>query len=284
MRLEEDAMPDLIALVFTLRPQPQPDLPAPAWWGRAAQALFLEQIARDDPDLAAHLHDGEGPHPYTFSTLMGGFPDQRVDPERTYTLRFTAFERSLALRLMEMARDPARLGVGALIELDRRPFVVEAVSAQLDHQTWAGADDYDMLAARALTASQPPPRRIALHWASPTAFRQQGRDVPLPLPELVFGSLLDRWNAYAPAAFPAETRRYAAECLAVTRYDLHTRPVPMRDGIQRVGAVGTVTFSTFNYDRYWMSVLGALAQFSRYAGLGAGCSHGMGQCRMVEEE
>ena len=130
---------------------------------------------------------------------------------------------------------------------------------------------------------EPPPRRIAFQWASPTAFRSNGRDLPLPIPELVFGGLLERWNAASPAAFPPEARRYAAECLGVTRYDLQTRTAQMKEGAQRVGAVGQVSFTTFSYDRYWMGVLHALAGFSLYAGVGAGVSHGMGQSRAVEE-
>ena len=274
---------DMIAVVLALRPEGRAEDVGPAWWGRAAQSLFLEMLKRDDPELSQRLHDGEGPHPYTASSLMGVFPEGRVDPERTYTLRLTAFEPGLAQRLAGLAGDAGRLGAGAVVELDRRFFRVESSAVRAAEQPWAGVDEYAGMAARALAAAAPPPRRLSLHWASPTTFRQQGRDVPLPLPDLAFGSLLDRWNAYSSVAFPAETRRYAAECLAVTRYDLKTRPVQVKEGAQRVGASGTLTFSTFNYDRYWMSVLNTLAAFSLYCGMGAGCTHGMGQCRAVEE-
>jgi len=49
-----------------------------------------------------------------------------------------------------------------------------------------------------------------------------------------------------------------------------------------VGAVGQVSFTTFSFDRYWMSVLHALAAFSFYSGVGVLTAQGMGQCRALE--
>jgi CRISPR-associated endoribonuclease Cas6 len=108
--------------------------------------------------------------------------------------------------------------------------------------------------------------------------------VPLPLPGLVFGSLLERWNAFAPIAFPPEARRYAEECLAVSRYELSSRPVPVKSRGLRVGGVGQVTYTALNYDRYWLSVLAVLAEFARYSGVGAGTTMGLGQCRRVSDQ
>jgi len=273
---------ELLSLLFTLRPIAADPSPAPFWWGRAAQALFLSAVSRVDPALAARLHDEQSPHPYTVSTLLGHFPGGRIDPNATYTLRLTASEPGLANLLHGLASD-GELAPGQEIALDRRPFKVEQVAAQPGEHPWVGCADYAGLVAEALASSAPPPRRISLHWASPTAFRSKGRDVPLPLPELVFGGLLERWNACSPVAFPPETRRYADECLFVSRYDLSTRLIQVKDGAQRLGAAGQVTFSTSSYDRYWMGVLRVLAAYSLFAGVGAGVSHGMGQCRLIEE-
>jgi CRISPR-associated endoribonuclease Cas6 len=104
------------------------------------------------------------------------------------------------------------------------------------------------------------------------------------LPELVFNSLLERWNAFAPIAFPPETRRYAAECLAIGRYHLSSRVVPTKSVGKRIGAVGFVTYTSLNFDRYWMSVIAVLSHFALFAGVGAGTTMGLGQCRPLEEE
>jgi CRISPR-associated endoribonuclease Cas6 len=105
--------------------------------------------------------------------------------------------------------------------------------------------------------------------------------IPIPLPELVFGSLLERWNAIAPLAFPEEAKRYAAECLAISRYKLSTRAVPLKGGGLRVGAVGKISYISLNYDRYWMSVMATLAEFALFSGAGAGTAMGLGQCKKM---
>jgi CRISPR-associated endoribonuclease Cas6 len=107
--------------------------------------------------------------------------------------------------------------------------------------------------------------------------------VPLPLPHLVFGSLLERWNAFAPVAFPPELRRYAEECLALSSYELRSRGVLLKEGGLRMGAVGRARYVTTNFDRYWMSLINLLADFAIFSGAGAGTGMGLGQCRRISD-
>jgi CRISPR-associated endoribonuclease Cas6 len=272
---------DLLSLVLMLRPLTE-DVTGPPWWGRAAHALLLDAVRATDPALAGELHEGQGPRPFTASTLMGRFPDKRVDPGGLYTLRLTAIEPRVAACLTQAAAS-GPLAPGATVELDHHPFRVESAADDPAAHPWAAADSYAELAAARLTGTEPAPRQLTLLFTSPTTFRSQERHVPVPLPDLVFGSLLERWNAFSPVAFPGETKRYADECLAVSRYELSTRPVPAKQGGLRVGAVGQITYATLNYDRYWMSVLGALASFALFSGVGAGTSAGLGQARVVED-
>jgi CRISPR-associated endoribonuclease Cas6 len=58
----------------------------------------------------------------------------------------------------------------------------------------------------------------------------------------------------------------------------------MKEGGMRVGGVGQITYVSLNYDRYWMSVMHTLAAYALYAGVGAGTTMGLGQCRQVKPE
>jgi len=318
---------DLLSLVLTLRPlRPNaPDQPLPLWWGRAAHALLLQVVRQADPALAASLHHNsaatsqpqidpqhEGGEamikPFTTSTLMGRFPQGRLQMEQPYRLRLTAFRADLAHILWQAAQQGS-LARGAQVELDYHPFVVEKVepltlegqamptsansvapsllsqeiepSAENPASPWAAATTYQELAAEWLLARRAAPRRISLQFTSPTTFKSAGMHLPVPLPHLVFGSLLERWNACAPIAFPPEARRYAAECLALGRYRLSSRQVPVKGGGLRVGAVGEVTYTSLNYDRYWMSLMAILAAFALFCGVGAGSTMGLGQVRLL---
>ncbi len=283
---------DLLSLTLSLRPLPSDSAAAPRWWGRAAHALLLQTAAHYNPTLAEALHEspsGQAPQaarPFTASTLYGRFNKGALDPQAAYTLRLTALTADLTAVLLQAAQD-GPLAPGQVVELDRLPFQVTGARPRrmLPEEDSGHAPDatsYQELSAPLLLARRPAPRRLTLRFTSPTTFKSGGKHLPIPLPELVFGSLLERWNAFAPLAFPPEARRYAAECLAVSRYRLSSRSLPTKDGGLRFGAQGEVTYTSLNYDRYWMSVIGVLAEFARFAGVGAGTAAGMGQCRLVE--
>lgn len=275
-------MVDLISAVITLRPLAAPaalnETALPTWWGRAAHSLLLRLVRTADEDQAAALHDDAPLRPFTTSTLMGRFPQGQLDPLGDYTLRFTGLNDSVSSVLTHSLSLGGELAPGQIIELDYRPFVVQHVTLDASQHPWAAVAQYNDLAAAHLVG-EPPSRHLTLQLTSPTQFHSQDRTNPLPLPELVFGSLADRWNSFAPITFPAEVKRYAAECLVINRFDLSSRAVTLKNGGKRIGAVGTVTYTTLNYDRYWMSLIHTLTAFALFAGIGAGVTAGLGQAR-----
>lgn len=91
-----------------------------------------------------------------------------------------------------------------------------------------------------------------------------------------------RWNAFAPLALPEEdVRRYANEMVVVSRFSLRSEPGWDRGRALRIGAVGEITYRALSRDRYWLSVLHLLADYARFAGVGAMTTMGMGQVRHV---
>jgi len=273
--------PDLLSLVLILRPLAFPAPPLPAWWGRAAHSLLLRTVALADPALAESLHQESGLRPFAVSSLLGPFPRAGFDPQAPYTLRLGALQADLSKILLQASEAGGTLAPGAVLELDELPLRVEQALCQPEQHPWAASASYADLAARKLVSAEPAERNLALQFTSPTAFKTQGHHLPLPLPGLVFGSLLERWNACAPIAFPPEVKRYAEECLAINRFDLQSRPVPAKSGGLRIGFTGQVGYTALHYDRYWMSVLHTLAAFALFSSVGAGTSQGLGQCRAV---
>ena len=123
-----------------------------------------------------------------------------------------------------------------------------------------------------------------LEFATPTTFKNRSHYVPLPQPDLVFGSLLDRWQLFAPIALHPEVRRFAAETVVLSRYRLRTRGTPYKQGRVKIGFTGRVIFSALTRDRYWLNVLHLLAAFAFYSGVGAMTSSGLGQVRWVNDQ
>lgn len=271
--------PELVSLVLTVRPAEAAT--TPGHLGRAAHALLLRWLDEHDPALARHWHEADGPKPFTCSTLVGG---QRIDdnaralsPEQTYWLRMTAFDPAIAEVLLARCADPP-----AAIELDHLRLSVESATVDPAAHPWAGTATFESLAQPYLLAREQSPRRVELRFASPVTFRQNGLNVPLPLPDLVFGGLADRWNAFSPIAIAPEVRRYAASCVALSSFRLVSRGLPHKDGGVQIGAVGRTRYVAVQYDRYWMGLLGLLADFALYAGVGRLTTMGYGQARRVE--
>ncbi|MBX6770619.1 MAG: CRISPR system precrRNA processing endoribonuclease RAMP protein Cas6 [Chloroflexi bacterium] len=243
--------------------------------GRAAQAALLAAAERLDPSLAAGLHDGSGPRPYAVGVFLrpGG-----IGEAWQVRLRFSAIEARLAARLPEILdRLPTTL------RLDTIQVALEAVALDSEQDPEAGQTSYEEIIRRRMLGPDPPARRIGLRLVTPTTFHTSGRNQPLPLPGLVFGSLVDRWNAFAPLVLNPEARRYAEECLGVSQFRLQSRLVEVAGG-QQVCAVGTVVYRALRPDSYWLRVLEALLDFGVHAGLGVKTAMGLGQIRRIESD
>lgn len=247
--------------------------------GRLTYSAILRLIAAADGALAQQLHDDDRVKPLTVSNVLGldtRGPEVAITPAHDYGLRVTL----LTAALERVATEWTPQTVPAL-DLNGTIWQVERVSARSDEHPWAGAVSYEGLAAPALLRAANGPTRWMLEFASPVTFRQRGLNQPLPTPDLVFGSLLDKWNAFAPLALPDEVRRFAAECIAVNRFDLHSAAEPTKNGALQIGAIGRCTYTATNRDRYWLACIETLARFAFYSGVGAGTSRGFGRARLV---
>lgn len=263
------------AIVLTLRPRAASNLPAHL--GRASHAALLGILAERDANLAQQLHDQQGLKPFAVSDLLGAPPrrDGRVvDPGHTYSLRWSGLSSELDTHLRALA-----VGPPAEIELDGTRFTVEHATSDPTVHPWAGAAEWDELVALERVGREAPPHRFALEFFSPTTFRSNGRNIPLPLPELVFGSLLERWNSIAPLALPIETRRFAGECLVLGRYTLAANWMPLFDQGGETAFTGRAIFTAVNRDRYYLHCCTALLRLAFFCGVGAKTSMGFGMTR-----
>lgn len=263
------------AIVYTISPARPASVPSSL--GRATHAAFLRLIRDADPGLAARIHDDEGVKPLTVSNVigLGAGKFTQVDPARRYGLRVTLLTEDLEA----IAEDWTPQALGEL-DLDGHGWRVLARATRSDEDPWAGTARYEELAAPLLERPASLPARWEFTFASPVTFRRKGVNMPLPLPELVFGSLLEKWNAFAPLALPDEARRYAEECLAVSRFTLRSVAGGTSGGALQIGAVGQCGYVAAVRDRYWQACITTLARLALYSGIGAATTRGFGQARL----
>lgn len=254
----------------------------PAALGRAVYAEVLGQIDRRDPQLARQIHAWNGPVPLTCSSLID--PTRRrgaklyVEPKERYELHITGVMEPIS-RLLHalLLEEPQTDWI-----IHNHPFELESVTCDPSGHPWAGIASYEQLAEEHLLATGNPATRVTLRFDSPTSFKSSGMQVPIPTPDLVFGSLVDRWNLFSPIPLGDEMREFSRTCVAISRYELRSAPIPHKGGSFRVGGVGEVTYTALAGDRYWNGAMQMLADFAKFSGVGVQTTNGMGQTLRVK--
>lgn len=269
-------MSDLVATVITLEAQEAGELDV--FQGRALHALFLDLVGRVDARRATALHDSDELKPFTSSNLLGLRSEvgnqASVAAGALFRWRVTVCEAELARVWLEQVLPtlPERVTVGNL------PLAVRKWTADGAEDGLAGVSSYGELTRRYTLAERPWSPWINLHFLSPTAFRSAGVHVPLPIPKLMLGHWLEKWNAFAVLALPAEVRGFAEQEVVVNRYDLRTEPVQFGSATI-IGFVGQCSLSVQHKDPYWRRIPHLLAAYSFWCGTGHRTPYGLGQTR-----
>ncbi|MFN8443277.1 MAG: CRISPR-associated endoribonuclease Cas6 [Caldilineaceae bacterium] len=272
----------LTSLVLTLATDKTVRLPAHL--GRANYSETLERLGQYDASLASELHDLEGAKPLTCSSLFGDIEYRdREALYRTgelYWLRVTG----LTQRVSEAILAAFWQQKPSFWKLAGHPFQVVNAFCHPQRHPWSGSTTYEALAERHLLG-QPTTKQmneVTLEFASPTAFKSKELQVPLPLPNLVFGSLVDRWNRFSTVELSEQVRSFGELAVEVNVFDLRSVPVEQKNKSVRVGAMGSVRYRACYEDRYWLGLYQLLADFALYSGVGVQTATGMGQVRRIE--
>jgi CRISPR-associated endoribonuclease Cas6 len=270
-------MADLAIFTLTVRPTHHDIIPAHT--GRAAHALFLAALRDVDPILSEIIHGGSQLRPLTAGPLQ---PAPRsgtltLSPMQRYTLRFTTLHADLT-RLAENALAPRWLRSGLIVH--DQPLRVESIDVR--------SASYAELLQNAQTGRRLP-RWITLSFNTPTVIKKTGGlQLPLPVPGNIFGSLIDRWMAFAPpeASLPDGLRDWVDRCVSIEDLNIRSQHVSFERASrgQMIGFVGTVTFTAVESSDVFLPVLHALADYAAFAGVGAKTSMGLGQVARSAEK
>jgi CRISPR-associated endoribonuclease Cas6 len=283
----------LTALVLLLKPASSATVPA--FLGRQVHAWFLHQVQQVDPGLAQRLHQPNFPRPFTASPLwcLSSRPRQgslELCPTDTCCVRITSLVADLSSCLLETLSSQ---WAGATVEVAGVTFRVRRVASSRRDHPQAAHVSYRALTNRALR--DPPPDHVTFRFVTPTTFRRSppldgpfggtAHDLPLPVPELLFGGLLRLWNAFAPRPLPDDLQDFARDCVVVSRYDLHTELVAFGSGRRgRVGGfVGKCRFALRCPDPARRRRIGLLGSFAPFAGAGWRTAMGLGQVQHQED-
>ena len=137
-----------------------------------------------------------------------------------------------------------------------------------------GEHELSLASTPARLARRPPV--AGFRFVSPTGFKRNNRQFFLPLPELVFGSLLRKWRLHVePDAWPE--LEAALPQIEIQNYRVESHAAKLRaDRILR-GFCGETEYSLRGLPEAEQRALSALAAFAFFSGVGYKTSQGMGE-------
>lgn len=240
--------------------------------GEALHALFFRIIRQNYPELAFKIHNQEEQKPFSLTPPLGD-----VELRQGYTV--ISAGTTLTFGLAFLTEELLVAGVSALINamkgnqtlmLLRTPVILES----LDLSKGRFSSFSNMLT----DASSSP--IITLGFLTPTSFRKNEIQVTFPQPELVFSSLLRRWNAFSDSKLPEE-HIPLFNSIKVSSYDLHTELVNF-SRYKIIGFKGKVMYELpKDASEDFLRAANVLADFALFSGVGAKTAMGMGQVQRI---
>lgn len=237
--------------------------------GEKLHGAFIRLLEQYDEKLAAEADAKNKQKKYTLSLL------QRNKRPGRFCFRMTFLDHDFGLdvkRILESAitkRD--------IVALDHRNFRFESLIAATDGLEVPFADNLDEILADASTDSL-----IELRFLSPTTF-DHGFSYPLPCPELVFKSFLNRWFAIDVNMSREEFDNINSTIkkqLAIIDYKIRPQKIKFERCPDMIGFTGQATYQIYKYQRidpFIVKQINALADFAYYCGTGTKTTMGMGQ-------
>ncbi len=272
---------------------PSTDMPVLHTQGKILHGIFYELLQKASVAKGDEVHDISGLKPFS-TTLLLDDRQRRAEKIRAgeeLRIRFTFLDDAIYPLLSRYFLTAPALR----LELVRTDLTVARIlSTPHSNEAWAGCCSFEDIYDQASVEE----KLFSFHFVTPTFFKRGGGAaypdlmVPLPLPELLFGSLLQNWNQFSPLPFPDEAllKDIFAHNLEMMSHRISSQQArlvfPRADGQYRTtgfpGFVGTCHF------RLCGSAIGelnkqlnALADLAFFSGIGARTTMGFGMARRI---
>ncbi|MFQ6083041.1 MAG: CRISPR-associated endoribonuclease Cas6 [Candidatus Aminicenantia bacterium] len=258
--------------------KPQGEIKIIGKGGETLYSLFLNILNRENKNLAKEIHDLKSEKPVTVSPFLKGTKFSNgysvLSPNESVSFRITYLKEELLEPIIKgfislsARNEPIKLSNGKIL--------IEKVDMQ--KATHAGFTSFQEILSKAKNEET-----IVLEFCSPTSFRSQGEQKLFPLPELVFSSLLKKWDAFSGKKLLSEIAEIEKEFgkIRVTRFRLKTELLNFSK-YKIIGFIGKVVYELpETIDKEIKKIINALADFAFYSGVGYKTTMGMGQARRV---
>ena len=203
----------------------------------------------------------------TFSGILGYITNSQdfytFHPEETYQLSLSGLTESSSKAIASLDLTGSLEFLGAKFSVGDRNNKITS---------------YDKLYTELVAEEPEPIGNFKLKFSSPTSFSSQGSNLPLPIPNLMLRSWLEKWNHFAPIYLGAdELVSYLARAIRIKRHRLQTRNFQIHRGYA-TGFTGNIDLQlSYKVEPLIANVANLLIQYAAFSGTGIKTRLGMGQ-------
>jgi len=266
----------LASFTITLKQTSEAEWTAPEATGVFVRALFYELLRSKAPGLAEEIHGSSSDAPFTVSPMIRLRRSAEGEPP-AYRVRFTTLTEPVfdaacqAIYLLHTTGTPVRIS--------KAEFEVQDLDFRRQKRMCRLARYQDLARGEC-------ERIIPFRFLTPTAFKNGKANVPLPIPRLMFGGYLRKWNTFAPEDLRIDESLLTEieDSVLISRHDIRSRTLDL-GAMKMVGFTGECTLAASNGIRpESLRALNTLARFACFSGTGAKTTIGMGQTAVESEE
>jgi len=262
----------LTAIVLLL--QPTKDSAIRVSHGESAYAAALNIIGDLDHNLERGIHDSTISKPLTVSPVWEAPRDGNMlllRSDKTYKWRLTGLNETISDCLLRVSSEILSVWI------DNADFNVVNVFIDNDKDQCAGQSGYRDMLDYWNTAE--PPAAFTLKFLSPATFRDGSIEKPFPVPELVFGSLINTWNAHSSYELDF-SRSNLKDLILLSNWKGETRSIIL-EGHRVPCFTGKFTYQAIENMPEIRGLMGLLSDFAFFAGVGWQTTRGLGQVVIV---
>lgn len=264
------------AVVYIL--QAEEDGWLPEFTGRIMHGTFFHMLEHGSSELADFIHNDMIIKPFTVSDLHSCQRQRAKGKGRVikrgdiFRWRITVLHESLLSILLNV--EP-----GARLVLNKQPMLVQDIIVDGEKDRSSGILEEGELISHCLSVGDF--SQLRLDFVSPTAFRVDDMDYPLPTPALTFNSFAKKWQQLD---MPLDISQPYIEDILSRLYIRRWQGASQSIYLTPQRGINTFTGS-FVYDASHLELeekrlLLLLAQFGVFAGCGRLSTQGMGQIRV----
>lgn len=259
-------------IIFTLRSHNSGSLPE--FPGRFLHAAVFSLISSIDKDAGDYWHDMSGIKPFTVGIDYQQRRRNHVIQEGDILfLQINVWHRDLWYILAELS-ESMRVQIG--------PLQATIVDVHYEAPFGLPLHEENILDLIQLRLEAKSMRKIEFEFLTPTMFNGTHGDITFPTAELIFASIVDKWNAGDVEDTLDKPRiKELCERIILSDWSGHTKRVYFGRDRGYTGFIGNFTFNLSKLSAEENQLITVLALFGQHSGIGRLSSQGLGQVNVL---